>query len=499
MNRHLTQRGAIASIVLIVLVAGAVWTLFSGHFFAPKAQEPSPPAAGRTLTLVFCADAKGQLEPCNCPGGKNGGWLRAATCIDQMKAKGSPIVFLYGGNLIRPGSPGTQGFPKAEGLLRILTFFDCKAMSLGADDLSYGHEFLLQKAKAENVPVLCANIQYSYNSETVFPPYTVTTVSKESFPEPISRDIKLGILGLIGQDSQPVAGKLAQDARLAVVDPVQAADKYIPELRKECDLLIVLGDLERGTIDAIIAKHPEIDAFVSPRLRQQPPSGPPPERKTVVFYGGIDLWKNLGIMNLALDADGKLTGGDIDTELLSSDKYPDQTQLRVEIAKIKANVADYIRERSETMRGNKPKTEPAEKTQPKQVEIRPSAPASFVGAKTCNNCHAEIFKQWSQTAHARAFESLGKECENDDDCLPCHTTGYGMSSGFITIEKTPDLKGVQCEWCHGLGSAHAETPDVRLTAAAKNVCISCHNERRSPDFDEKTYMEKIRHWKDNGD
>jgi hypothetical protein len=272
----------------------------------------------------------------------------------------------------------------------------------------------------------------------------------------------------------------------------------LEQLAKKCDILVLLGNLSRTDIDAITGDNPEIDAVICARRAQQAPSQRPPERRAVVFYGGIDLYKNVGVMHIDLDEAGHPASGDIDAELLTASKYADDAKLKVEIAKIKADVNSQMRDAILSKRTEERQTTNTQETTDSQTRLEPAAPVEFAGAASCRNCHQEIYDKWAKGPHALAFESLRKEeAENDYDCLPCHTTGYGSSSGFITIERTPDFVGVQCESCHGMGSGHVGTPDVRPSGNPKNVCISCHNDRRSPDFDQKTYMEGIKHWRDD--
>lgn len=102
--------------------------------------------------------------------------------------------------------------------------------------------------------------------------------------------------------------------------------------------------------------------------------------------------------------------------------------------------------------------------------------AKYEGVRNCRMCHPDEFRKWSKTKHARAYKLLvlAKQEENEE-CLRCHTTGYGRG-GFLDPEKTPDLKGVTCEACHGPGSEHNgdETKIVRTPSAA--VCAGCHME-----------------------
>lgn len=94
--------------------------------------------------------------------------------------------------------------------------------------------------------------------------------------------------------------------------------------------------------------------------------------------------------------------------------------------------------------------------------------AEYLGAKKCKMCHIKQYKSWAKTTMSDSFENLkpgikaeakkkagldpDKDYTTDPDCLRCHTTGYGKPGGFVSIEETPKLAGVQCEECHGAGS-----------------------------------------------
>ncbi|MBU4186388.1 MAG: cytochrome c family protein, partial [Proteobacteria bacterium] len=75
----------------------------------------------------------------------------------------------------------------------------------------------------------------------------------------------------------------------------------------------------------------------------------------------------------------------------------------------------------------------------------------------CKDCHAEhveTYSRWKYSRNFRILEMRGKD--RDPECLRCHTTGYGKPGGFVDIEKTPDMKNVQCEACHGPASLHVD-------------------------------------------
>ncbi len=130
----------------------------------------------------------------------------------------------------------------------------------------------------------------------------------------------------------------------------------------------------------------------------------------------------------------------------------------------------------------------------------------FVGPGTCKKCHEEQYASWQKTRMANSFEvlrpgakarekqmaGLDPEADYTEDinCLPCHTTGYGLVGGFVSFQKTPEMAGVSCEACHGDGGAYStqvmrekeaafQTAEARKAGLVyppkENVCRECHN------------------------
>jgi len=132
----------------------------------------------------------------------------------------------------------------------------------------------------------------------------------------------------------------------------------------------------------------------------------------------------------------------------------------------------------------------------------------FVGPATCaEQCHKKQGESWAKTRMAQSFnalrpgvyakekESVGMDPEadytQDEECLPCHTTGYGMVGGFVSFEETPEMAGVTCEACHGAGGMYVKTvmdaddPTFKTEQAREaglvypptaQICLRCHNE-----------------------
>lgn len=107
----------------------------------------------------------------------------------------------------------------------------------------------------------------------------------------------------------------------------------------------------------------------------------------------------------------------------------------------------------------------------------------YVGMEKCNECHPEYVKTYSEWKYSRNFRILElREMEDDPRCLPCHTTGYGKPGGFVSAEKTPHMKNVQCETCHGPASSHLKASTVeehQMTLVIPvNICTTCHRQHK---------------------
>jgi hypothetical protein len=124
---------------------------------------------------------------------------------------------------------------------------------------------------------------------------------------------------------------------------------------------------------------------------------------------------------------------------------------------------------------------------------------AFVGSGACQRCHDYEYEQWSTKAHADALASLKRVgSDRDPECVLCHVVGMEYESGYITEEKTPHLKDVGCETCHGPGSEHIQSFGQKRTRQPQMSCVTCHTPEKSTGFaeNEEKYMQKIVHWRE---
>jgi len=127
----------------------------------------------------------------------------------------------------------------------------------------------------------------------------------------------------------------------------------------------------------------------------------------------------------------------------------------------------------------------------------------FVGAKKCKMCHNKPatgaqYKQWAESKHAHAMESLKGDELNDPKCLKCHSTAAAANPDLIaglTVEE-----GVSCESCHGAGGSYFKTGIMKnrekalengLIIPDEKTCLTCHNSE-SPTFEGFNYEEALK-------
>jgi hypothetical protein len=381
---------------------------------------------------------------------------------------GTPVVYVDAGNFAAVGMASAA--VRNEGMIDGLNRMGYAAVMLGERELSEGHEAFLAMRKQAKFPFVSANFVYEDTLEPVVDPYVIREVTHGE------TKVRVGLLGLTRYNTGFL--KATKDGRnIIVASPMERAKKVVPELRARCDLLVLLTGLSISQARQLAVEVPGIDLIVGANggvlSQERDEAGGVP----IVYTG--NQGKHLSEIRVFKSAtEGRRFDATRRHHYLNKD-YPGDDTMQKHVLAILARENDINREMA-------------------SAEVkRPAVPAGtpmYLGTAACSSCHEEAHEVWKSSAHAHAFRTLIDQNQDfNEECVGCHSVGFGRTGGFVNAKATPILVDVQCEACHGPGSAHVEKPGTGYGTAGARSCLRCHDPENSPEFDFYAAWPAIKH------
>lgn len=376
----------------------------------------------------------------------------------QVRGQGFPVVLVDAGDAFfsnptkKAPTPAEkqQELRKGRVVLNAYNFLGYQAIGVGPADLQLGIDTLKAFEKEAKFPFLCANLVDQKTRKPIFAPHLVLDVG----------GIKVGLYSVIMQlTNEAYARRVLAGAE--ILDPEKTTGEVVAELKKSCDIVIALSQLNVDANEQILDRNPGIDVLVDPYSRSGTKAIWIPENEYLTVRNKTPVLRidgqgsRVGVFEMYFVAGAKkfaeyrAVDGALEPHIL---RHPEMTSL----------VQDFEKGR----------------TTPLAIKFDPAKPRvveDFLGEEGCGTCHEEQHAFWKGTKHAAAYATLVKtEDQFRPDCVGCHTLGYGVS--FVEPEKVGRFKEVQCESCHGSNAAHADNPKAnRLGAVAEEACWGCHN------------------------
>jgi hypothetical protein len=267
-------------------------------------------------------------------------------------------------------------------------------------------------------------------------------------------------------------------------DPMVEGLSVIKDLnRKKCDFIVMLAHMKRTDLKTIIPQLEGIDLVI----RGHAEKGEKVSSDCADTLGGI--FEDLGVPVLFAGDKGRALGKAVMTPAEEGRYALTDTTLMMlgkafEDDSVIVSLLEEFRE-EEIKRVKEIKISEFMARDPVTGKIG----EKYLGIETCGRCHEQVATNFIMSRHFRAFARLtdGGEGRNPE-CLPCHSTGYGRFSGYDPEkeeESGRNLRGVQCEACHGAGTNHSR--DGKYKVEARNSCKRCHTVERSPHFAFQTF------------
>jgi hypothetical protein len=398
------------------------------------------PGAPQEHVLVLMGDTDGYLSPCGCTKPMTGGIRRRASAVRTL-TKGVEATVLENGGLV--SGSGRQDHLKAEALGEALRHMGVTAANLTQSEARLGQGLV------ESLRNLAGGLFVQSNL-------------RSGPSAPVAPYLSHGPF-LIGGASS-AHGAIASVLGEASV-PNDAAAKSLAEAAESAGLLPILM-LADGLEEARrLAKLEPRLRLIQYRSTGKPLDAPLWEGKTMLVSPGE---KGKFVLRLGF-LEGAFTYATVE---LTPNFEDDPAVSRV----YRAYLARVDRE---NLLSKVPRTE--------------SKP--FAGTSACLPCHQQAAQAFADSEHAHALQTLRDEGHGrDPDCVGCHVVGLERTTGFRSLEETPDLANVGCESCHGPGADHAAKPEAfPMPKVGAASCAPCHVPAHSPGFDFPSYWEKIKH------
>jgi hypothetical protein len=413
--------------------------------------KPSEESVAGTdvLTVFLTGNELGKLKPCGCSGGQLGGFDRRAAILGKVPPSGRMIVDT--GSFVETDSK--QDHIKFDVIVEALSRLDYDVVNLTEKDIEMAQGRGMLDPNGTGSPF---NIISVYKSSGVNLPARY----KKQF------SLKNGNLAVT------IA---SFDAESAPIERVR--ELFAPTPAVQTANILILNRCETPILDSI-AQMGIVDCLVCPSESDEPQvTGEPNKRPLVVSVGRYG-------------------------------KYVAMLQIRPDQAGGKPNLRFSPIDVNEGLPGEQSLVELYKDYQQfvkaaELLEDQPRYPLpsglEYVGSESCKTCHEYEYEKWSTKKHAHAYATLvDADSQYDPECIVCHVVGFEYESGFVTEQRTPHLKDVGCENCHGPGSRHSRSLGEEMTTDPKSDCTACHTPETSGEYlgSEQLYLQNIVHWRE---
>ncbi len=393
------------------------------------------------ITILFTGNTNGSLEPCGCPGNKYGGMAQRMTLLKNEREKDHDLLLMDAGDFF----PSTPNIYHPEPIIEIMNLMKYDIITLGDQEFINGNEYLKNIMPKMKFEIISSNIFYKDTGEKILP---------NSY---LIKEIKSVKIGIIGVTSNKIFSFLPQEKinNILIKDPVESTQKIIQKLHKEVDILLVLSHQPLGENRSYAGTLYWIDAILG------------------AHDGGLADNKSSKVNDIPILHPGR--NGDHIIKLIFDF---DKTNKKIKTLDIESIFVDKKTAKDAEIENI---VKNYEKNTPLYADAM--GKSKMLGANFCAKCHMESFNKWRNSGHYRALITIKKQKDvmHPNVCYPCHVTNLDSN----------DVYGIECETCHTIFKNHDST---RIKSEVKEeICLKCHTKEKSPNFDFKSYKEKMKH------
>lgn len=456
------------------------------------------------VAVVLSAQQYGYLQPCGCSEPQKGGLARRFNMIQGLRKRGWEVVAGDLGDIAQSGGPPLeQRLLKYKYSMQALQLLKYSGVTIGANETALPllgglAEFALNERSPR---VVAANLRDKEKDFAEMVGATIVSAAKAGTPE-------VGFVGIVG----PSVAKLSQDPEARF----DAEEKVLPgalaELQKQgAQLRVLLYQGSQEEAKACAQRFPQFQLILC-LTKEEEPSGRPEQVGTSLIIGVGHKGRYVGVVG-AFGGKAPNQPFQLRYELVALGPEYETPEGKDKDNPIHALLQNYAQD---VHKGNYLAKYVHNTKHPLQIDF---PKATYVGSEKCKKCHEAEYEIWEKSPHPHAYETLVHKAKRptlrqyDGECVACHVIGFGYAGGFTDEQRTPNLKGVGCESCHGPASLHVANHNDKNVRAALNLwktksrnaqekanhindtCQKCHDPDNSVNFKFEKYWEekKIKH------
>ena len=435
------------------------------------------------VSIFITQEFGGSYTNCGCGTFPPGGLIKIAWYLEQIRNSEDLIIdagnFNYQENYTTNKAKGFDPF--LESILQYFNQLDYDAVNLGARDLLPNPDLIIKLANSYQISLLSANMIRSADSSNLVQSMKVINHSQKS----------ILVVGVTEGDSKRQIEHKLSNYGIVITDPVFAAKSHMPSVYSSDTLAVLLADVSENTLRKLQSEAQNYDIIVwgrnARRERDFISEMPPWIIKSMPLREGFSVYSRVGDPNIKA------------TRFLSYflDKCPDREYYN-NIARrdilgsalwgisfFKGGyeqtyqyIVDYFTIESKSLQTA---ITEIEETESFRSKIHTETLKEYVGYLPCSLCHYAEYTSWDIGSHSNLLRNgqALTSIVNNPACYSCHFTGpIDMVSYFSEDTFLADLKGVQCEACHGPGRNHIRSQGIIKMPVDKpsDTCDHCHQQ-----------------------
>lgn len=262
-----------------------IWIVLLGALLMVSL-APWAEAAPVSLRILYVNDFHGFAEPIKQTDGKppRGGIAYLAGAVDRARQQ-QPSILLAAGDMFQ-GNAWANLF-KGQSVIGVMNAMKFDAMVVGNHEFNFGQKVLQERITQAKFPILGANVEGLPSLK----PYVIKNLN----------GIRIGIIGVVTQDSVNTAPKNVSG--LKFTPPASALLKYLPEIKRQADIIVVLSHCGYPVDRELAATVPGIDVIVGGHTHTKL-LNPEKVGNTII----VQAWehaKDLGVLDLEVEG-GKI-------------------------------------------------------------------------------------------------------------------------------------------------------------------------------------------------